>query len=61
VIFGSLRLFGIDRVGGVITNYGDTTAYDVCYNFTVKGGFDASIDFMHKECVGERHMWKRIR
>jgi len=52
-ILGSLRLLGTDRVGGIIVNVGNTTAYDVYYNFTVKGGFDNSIDFMRQGYAGD--------
>lgn len=53
LIFGSLRLVRLDSVGGAIANYGDTTAYDVCYTFTATGGFDDSIDVTHEDCMGD--------
>ena len=53
IIFGSLRLFGIDRVGGVIINYGDVDACDVEYTFIVIDNSDNSIIFTYNGIVGD--------
>ena len=43
--FGSFRLLATRTFGVVIKNIGDTTAQNLYYTISVKGGFDKSIDF----------------
>ena len=49
--FGSFRLFATRTFGVVIKNIGDTTAQNLHYTISVKGGFDKSIDFTDEGTV----------
>jgi hypothetical protein len=50
---GPFRSFGLPIVSYAVWNKGDVTAKDVSCTFTIKGGFDDSIDFTHSTDWGD--------
>ena len=52
-IVGSLRLFGVNRVGVMVANTGDAIAHDVQYEFTITGVSDVSIHLSDTRDFGD--------
>ena len=52
-MFIIVGLMGLDIVGGVIVNNGDSTAKNVSYNFTITGGFLNNIDYSYADYWGD--------